>query len=122
MLVLDPYYRTLEGFEVSTQCGRDTPGADRKRMDKFWPQIPSGKFTPLYIIRRGPQPFIFSLSWMLIAQRLGHLDPDLKDEQRSPVFVQFIDCVWQILRQFPTEFQFTSALLLEILDNLYRWV
>ena len=52
-------------------------------------------------------------------RRLGHHDPDFKDEQRAPIFVQFIDCVWQAMNQFPTEFEFTSALLLEVLDNLY---
>ncbi|CAL4073975.1 unnamed protein product, partial [Meganyctiphanes norvegica] len=42
-----------------------------------------------------------------------------QDADRSPVFLQFIDCCWQIMRQFPHAFQFTEDLLLIILDHLY---
>ena len=42
-----------------------------------------------------------------------------QDEDRSPVFLQFIDCVWQIQRQFPQAFQFTDHLLVTVLDQLY---
>jgi hypothetical protein len=38
-----------------------------------------------------------------------------KEKQRSPVFVQFIDCVWQVQQQNPTAFQFTEAFLLAVL-------
>ena len=38
---------------------------------------------------------------------------------RSPVFVQFVDCVWQISRQFPTAFEFNEQLLLAVVDHLY---
>lgn len=37
---------------------------------------------------------------------------DLKEY--SPIFVQFIDCVWQIWRQYPWEFEFTDKLLLTL--------
>lgn len=53
------------------------------------------------------------------AQRVGHGDDRHQDSDRSPSFVQFIDCVWQIMRQFPHAFQFTQHLLLLVLDHLY---
>ncbi|XP_018008374.1 myotubularin-related protein 2 isoform X2 [Hyalella azteca] len=53
------------------------------------------------------------------AQRVGHGDDRHQDSDRSPTFVQFIDCVWQIMRQFPHAFQYTQDLLLLILDHLY---
>lgn len=38
---------------------------------------------------------------------------------RSPVFLQFIDCVWQVLSQFPHAFEFNEHFLTLILDHLY---
>jgi len=32
-------------------------------------------------------------------QRYGHGDKNHADDQRSPVFLQFIDCVWQVTKQ-----------------------
>lgn len=34
-----------------------------------------------------------------LLQRLGHGDKNHADADRSPVFLQFIDCVWQMTRQ-----------------------
>ncbi|XP_028401912.1 myotubularin-related protein 2-like [Dendronephthya gigantea] len=82
MLLLDPYYRTIVGFEVL--------------IEKEWLSF-GHKF----------------------AQRIGHGDKNYSDDQRSPVFVQFIDCVWQITRQFPCAFEFNEQFLITILDHLY---
>lgn len=38
---------------------------------------------------------------------------------RSPVFLQFIDCVWQVTQQFPNAFEFNDYFLTVILDHLY---
>mmetsp|Transcript_3580 Transcript_3580/g.8476 ORF Transcript_3580/g.8476 Transcript_3580/m.8476 type:complete len:971 (-) Transcript_3580:569-3481(-) len=51
-------------------------------------------------------------------ERIGHGHAEIHDH-RSPVFVQFIDCVWQIHRQFPLNFEFTEEFLISILDHLY---
>lgn len=51
--------------------------------------------------------------------RLGLGDKKYNDDQRSPVFVQWMDCVYQLMRQFPTEFEFTEKFLIAILDNMY---
>lgn len=43
----------------------------------------------------------------------------LVDEQESsPIFLQFLDCVWQIWRQAPWEFEFTETLLTTLLFSL----
>lgn len=82
MLMLDSYYRTLQGFQVL--------------LEKEW--ISSGhKF----------------------ASRVGHGDESHANSERSPVFVQFIDCVWQMTRQFPTAFEFNELFLITVLDHLY---
>lgn len=83
MLILDPYYRTIKGFEVL--------------IEKEWLSF-GHKFQ----------------------SRIGHGDENYADGQRSPVFIQFIDCVWQITRQYPTAMEFNEHFLLTILDELYN--
>ena len=46
--------------------------------------------------------------------RLGHM-VGMKESEASPVFLQFIDCVFQIMTQFPTHFEFTQVLLMCII-------
>lgn len=82
MLLLDPYYRTLKGFQVL--------------IEKEWLSF-GHKFE----------------------QRIGHGDNHHSDADRSPVFLQFIDCVWQISKQFPHALEFTEYFLITVLDHLY---
>ncbi|CAG2110539.1 unnamed protein product [Medioppia subpectinata] len=82
MILLDPYYRTLKGFEVL--------------IEKEWISF-GHKF----------------------AQRIGHGEDKHSDDNRSPVFLQFIDCIWQISKQFPNAFEFNEYFLITILDHLY---
>ncbi|XP_077596428.1 phosphatidylinositol-3,5-bisphosphate 3-phosphatase MTMR2 [Stigmatopora nigra] len=51
--------------------------------------------------------------------RVGHGDKNHTDADRSPVFIQFVDCVWQLTRQFPAAFEFNEYFLVTILDHLY---
>ncbi|XP_053564569.1 myotubularin-related protein 2 isoform X2 [Bombina bombina] len=51
--------------------------------------------------------------------RIGYGDKNHADADKSPVFLQFIDCVWQMTRQFPHAFEFNEYFLLMILDHLY---
>eukprot|EP01004_Peranema_trichophorum_P008811 NODE_755_length_2383_cov_18.867699_g646_i0.p1 GENE.NODE_755_length_2383_cov_18.867699_g646_i0~~NODE_755_length_2383_cov_18.867699_g646_i0.p1 ORF type:complete len:712 (+),score=136.02 NODE_755_length_2383_cov_18.867699_g646_i0:207-2138(+) len=73
-IMVDPYYRTPNGFYTL--------------LEKDWMSF-GHKFR----------------------QRLGH--PDYPEE-RSPVFLQFLDCVWQIYRQMPQHLEFTEKFLLEL--------
>lgn len=41
----------------------------------------------------------FTCYFTVFLQRLGHGDKNHADADRSPVFLQFIDCVWQMTRQ-----------------------
>ena len=80
-LLLDPYYRTLNGFQVL--------------IEKEWLSF-GHKFT----------------------ERCGHIQTGDTKEQ-SPVFTQFVDCIWQVLQQFPSEFEFNEKFLLMLHDHVY---
>uniref|UniRef100_A0A0A9Y770 phosphatidylinositol-3,5-bisphosphate 3-phosphatase n=3 Tax=Lygus hesperus TaxID=30085 RepID=A0A0A9Y770_LYGHE len=82
MLLLDPFYRTIKGFEVL--------------IEKEWLSF-GHKFQ----------------------QRIGHGDNNHSDADRSPVFLQFIDCVWQVTQEFPNAFEFNDCFLITIVDHLY---
>lgn len=82
MLMLDPFYRTIRGFEVL--------------IEKEWISF-GHKFK----------------------QRVGHGEDKHSDDNRSPVFLQFIDSVWQMTIQFPNAFEFNEHFLISILDHLY---
>lgn len=101
MLMLDPYYRTLKGFQVLIEkewisfghkfCQRTGGPADGGNL--IFPHLPpSNTFAKLEISNL---------------------------EERSPIFLQFIDCVWQMMTQFPASFEFNETFLITILDELY---
>ena len=50
---------------------------------------------------------------------MGHGSDKHSDQDRSPIFLQFIDCVWQILQQNKKLFEFNENFLLAILQNMY---
>ncbi|XP_077115188.1 myotubularin-related protein 11 isoform X2 [Ranitomeya variabilis] len=51
-------------------------------------------------------------------QRINHFKQS--DKEESPVFLLFLDCVWQCLQQFPTAFEFTESYLLALHDSTYN--
>eukprot|EP00039_Didymoeca_costata_P013860 m.217451 g.217451 ORF g.217451 m.217451 type:complete len:551 (+) comp15886_c0_seq2:93-1745(+) len=81
MLMLDPYYRTLDGIQVL--------------IEKEWLSF-GHKF----------------------ARRYGHGNANHGDDQRSPVFTQFVDCLWQLTNYFPTSFEFNENFLLIVVEHV----
>lgn len=73
-LMLDPYYRTIEGFQVLVQ--------------REW-MAHGHKF----------------------ADRCGHGVAANDLNERSPVFLQWLDCIYQLLDQNPTAFEFNEMFL-----------
>ncbi|RLN88154.1 hypothetical protein BBJ28_00009063 [Nothophytophthora sp. Chile5] len=41
------------------------------------------------------------------------------DDQQAPIFLQFLDCVWQLTRSFPTHFEFNARMLETLADALF---
>ncbi|CAH2245628.1 myotubularin-related 9 [Pelobates cultripes] len=42
-----------------------------------------------------------------------------KQKWEAPTFLLFLDCVWQILRQFPCSFQFNERFLITLFEHAY---
>ncbi|KAJ8269698.1 hypothetical protein COCON_G00123050 [Conger conger] len=51
------------------------------------------------------------------SHRYNHLDGDPKEV--SPVIDQFIECVWQLMEQFPCAFEFNERFLVQIHSHVY---
>jgi len=79
-LVLDPFYRTIRGFEIL--------------IEKEWLSF-GHRF----------------------GDRLGHLQAPSKEN--SPVFLQWMDAVYQLTQQFPNKFQFNEHFLLMIVHHVF---
>jgi len=77
---------------------------------------------PYYRTRKG-FAVIVEKEWLSFghkfATRHGHASSKHQDEQRSPIFLQFIDCVWQLIDQFPLEFEFNETFLLAVAKHSY---
>jgi len=41
------------------------------------------------------------------------------NEERSSIFTLWIDCISQVMKQFPTDFEYNESFLVAILDQLY---
>ena len=60
--------------------------------------------------------YVFSFA----ADRCGHgFESTVLPEERSPVFLQFLDALWQLQQQFPSCFEFNESLLLFLADHLH---
>lgn len=80
-ILLDPYFRTIVGFESLIQ--------------KDW-------------VAMG-HPF---------SDRLGHV-ANRDANERGPLLLLFLDCMWQLLQQFPEEFEFSETFLTTIWDSAF---
>lgn len=49
----------------------------------------------------------------------GHDRADAGDGQRAPIFLQWLDCVWQMLRQHPWAYEFNERLLIILAEHAY---
>lgn len=72
-LLLDPYYRSLEGFCV--------------------------------LVER---------EWLSFGHKFSDRCGFGPDGEQSPVFLQWLDCLYQLINQFPTSFEFNSVFLVSV--------
>ncbi|KAJ8368362.1 hypothetical protein SKAU_G00083900 [Synaphobranchus kaupii] len=81
-ILLDPYYRTLEGLQVL--------------VESEWLDF-GHKF----------------------GDRCGHQETAGDVSEQCPVFLQWLDCVHQLLKQFPCVFEFNEAFLVKLVQHTY---
>lgn len=146
-LMLDPYYRTLEGFMVLVEkdwlsfghmfrlrsghlnhedwftVQKDAlagatvqPGENDGRGDAFQNAIGNAKrFLGQVQAKSEPQ------AEAMVETPTGEVVESEMTAKRmvSPVFHQFLDCVYQMQRQFPDRFEFNERFLRRLLYHLY---
>ncbi|XP_022765527.1 phosphatidylinositol-3-phosphatase myotubularin-1-like isoform X2 [Durio zibethinus] len=113
-LMLDPYYRTFTGFQALVEkdwLAFGHPFSDRVGM----PSISGTSFE----LTRQSSTGSFSSSPM--RQSSGSLTPQASNSSHaqtnySPIFLQWVDCVSQLLRMYPFAFEFSSTFLVDFLD------
>lgn len=81
-ILLDPYYRTMQGFQIL--CEREWLDFGHK-----------------------------------FADRCGHGVGGDDHNERCPVFLQWVDCVHQLLCQFECLFEFSEAYLVKLVQHTY---
>ena len=113
-LMLDPYYRTIQGFLMLIQKDWCSFGHQFEHRIKL--EVNPHARTNLGdllietsrpAMRSGTSEFYGSLPGV----GAGSARQGAKSRDLSPVFVQFIDCVYQLHVQFPTYFEFSERFL-----------
>lgn len=56
--------------------------------------------------------------FIIYSDRLGHVINSDTSEQ-SPLLLLFLDCTWQLLQQFPDEFEFSETFLTTLWDSAF---
>lgn len=51
--------------------------------------------------------------------RSNALCAQIPPNETAPVFLQFVDAVWQLTQQFPDAFEFSSSFLIRLMHHLY---
>ncbi|XP_046848930.1 myotubularin-like [Xenia sp. Carnegie-2017] len=77
-LLLDPYYRTIDGFQILIQK-----------------------------------------EWISFGHQFCERCISKSNEGHGPIFLQWLDCVWQLLIQFPISFEFNELFLQTIAEHAY---
>lgn len=112
-LCLDPFYRTVRGFQILVE--KDWLSFGHRFLDRCG-HLSSDKFFLSPSDAQGggaeaAQAFLASVQNRLGGQH--HL------KETSPVFHQFLECVRQIQRQYPERFEFNGRFLEQIHYHLY---
>ncbi|KAI8368633.1 protein-tyrosine phosphatase-like protein [Choanephora cucurbitarum] len=101
-LCLDPYYRTFEGFQVLIE--KDWVSFGHKFEDRCG--------------HLSNEKYFINLTTNTIKDMQNKFYKSYQRET-SPVFHQFLDCIFQLQQQYPTRFEFNETLLTELHYHVY---
>ncbi|KAH6761899.1 Myotubularin-like phosphatases II superfamily [Perilla frutescens var. hirtella] len=112
-LLLDPYYRTFRGFQALVEkdwLAFGHPFSDRLGM----PTVSGSESIPEFT----RQASTGSISSSPVRQSSSSPSSTSSHAQNncSPIFLQWIDCISQLLRMYPFAFEFSSVFLVDLLD------
>ncbi|XP_048442167.1 phosphatidylinositol-3-phosphatase myotubularin-1 [Pyrus x bretschneideri] len=116
-LLLDPYYRTLTGFQALIEkdwLAFGHPFADRVGM----PAVTGSGNTPSELTRQASAPVLQSSPSRHSSVSQAPTSHAQNSNDYSPIFLQWVDCVSQLLRMYPFAFEFSSAFLVDLLDSV----
>ncbi|KAG8766032.1 hypothetical protein FRC12_007126, partial [Ceratobasidium sp. 428] len=106
-ICLDPYFRTIRGFAVLVE--KEWLSYGHKFLDRCG-HLSSDKLFVTAPTDGGSgdaaQAFFASVQNKFAGQ--SHL------KETSPVFHQFLECLWQLQRQFPTRFEYNEDFLIKV--------
>ena len=111
-LMLDPYYRTMEGFACLMEKDFMSFG------HPFHKRCAHGEGKGGVGVGVGDDgiPRRDGVGSGLVSGADGGA---IDEGQISPIFLQFLDCVWQIVNQYPECFEITTDYILELSHHIY---
>lgn len=111
-LCLDPYYRTAKGFAVLIE--KDWVAYGHRFADR------SGVLCADRVVFAAPpaEGATAQASFLANVQR-QFASSSHAFKETCPVFQQFLDCAYQLLRQFPARFEWNGAFLVRLAEETY---
>lgn len=109
-LILDPLSRTMAGFQ--------------ELVEREWIQVSGHPATALPLYPETPLPCAHCSA----PPQAGHpfqlrcahsAFSHARPKHEAPTFLLFLDCVWQLGRQFPLSLEFGEGLLLALFEHAY---
>lgn len=129
-ICLDPYYRTFEGLQVliekewcqfghkfKDRCGHlSREDASLKTKIHSAGKTMSNSISSFF--GSGINPGFISQANNLSSSEMSTVS-NLTPKEVSPIFVQFLDALSQIIRQFPDRFEYNEKILLLLVTHTY---
>ncbi|KAK7693839.1 hypothetical protein QCA50_003411 [Cerrena zonata] len=114
-LCLDPFYRTMRGFQILVE--KDWVSFGHKFLDRCG-HLSSEKFF-LAPVDNLSNPSGAEAAQAFFASVQNRFASQSHIKETSPIFHQFLECVRQIQRQFPERFEFNERFLRKLHYHLY---
>lgn len=106
-ICLDPFFRTMEGFIVLVE--KDWCAFGHRFNERYGHLQKEAKF----------YNYVSDQNFMTIR----HLNQAFRHQQsmkfESPIFQQFLDCIYQLMRQYPTAFEYNERFLRRLVYHVY---